>query len=140
MVRINLINPKSLSDQHLIAEYDEILMLVAYIKKHPSLIDIPEYYCLGKGHMKFFKDKLLYLKKRHDSLIIEMKNRGFQTNKTINMIDFNKENKHDWKPKEKDFVIIKKRITEKLNLKPNYYRYYKKYKSLDFFINLLKKN
>jgi len=137
MVRINLVNPKKLSDQHLIAEYDEILMLLSYIKKNPDIKDIPKEYCLGKGHIKFFKNKVLYLKKRHELIKKEMKRRGFQTNKTINLNDFKKTNKGDWKPKKEDFYLIKNRITYKLKLKPKYYRYYKKHKLSSFFIKLL---
>jgi deoxyribonuclease (pyrimidine dimer) len=139
MVRVNLVDPKQLSDQHLIAEYDEILMLVAYIKKHPSLINIPENYKLGKGHMKFFKDKIFYLKKRHELLKKEMQKRNFKTTKTINLAEFKKENKKDWKPTQNNLKIIKKRISEKLKLKPNYYRYYGEYKKVDFFLELLLK-
>lgn len=97
MVRINLINPVKLADQHLIAEYDEILMLVAYIKKYPKIENIPKNYCLGKGHMTFFKNKMTYLKKRHEELKIEMKKRGFQINKTINLNLFKKDNKGNCK-------------------------------------------
>jgi len=32
MVKINLIHPRYLTDQHLIAEYNEILMLLAYLR------------------------------------------------------------------------------------------------------------
>ena len=66
IVRINLLNPHYLTDQHLVAEYLEIIMLVDYIKRNPELSNIPKKYCLGKGHMKFFKAKLVYLKKRHE--------------------------------------------------------------------------
>jgi len=138
MVRINLINPNKLSDQHLIAEYNEILMLVAYIKKYPCVDDIPFAYCLGKGHMKFFKDKLVYIKKRHDALIKEMNKRGFKTNKKISLNSFSTKNKKDWRPCKKDYDIIKKRIVEKLKLKPKYYRYYGKIKSQQFFIENIK--
>ena len=74
MVRINLIKPRFLSDQHLIAEYDEILMLIAYIKKYSktNLDKIPNNYSLGKGHILFFKNKVLYLKNRHEKLKKEM--------------------------------------------------------------------
>jgi len=138
MVRVNLVDPKRLSDQHLVAEYDEILMLLAYIKKYPEIDNIPKEYCLGKGHMSFFKDKVLYLKKRHEIIKTEMKKRGFQTNKTVNLKSFAKKNKSDWKPDGKDLEIIIKRIISKLRLKPDYYRYYSKYKSANFFIKLLK--
>jgi deoxyribonuclease (pyrimidine dimer) len=139
MVRINLVEPSNLSDQHLIAEYNEILMLTAYIKKYPELKDIPKNYTLGKGHMKFFKNKIIYLKNRHELLKTEMRKRSFQTNKTIRLNEFNKINKNDWSPKKEDFQIIKERIIEKLDLKPNYYRHYSNYMPKDFFIKKIKK-
>jgi deoxyribonuclease (pyrimidine dimer) len=139
MVRINLINPKCLADQHLIAEYDEILMLLGYVKRYPTLNlnKIPKEYHLGKGHIKFFKDKLLYLKRRHELIKKEMQNRGFKTNKTINLQSFKKELKNDWKPNIRDKNIIKKRLIQKLKKKPRYYRYYGKNKPLRFFINII---
>lgn len=138
MVRINLIEPIKLADQHLVAEYDEILMLTAYIKKYPSTENIPPSYCLGKGHMSFFKDKVGYLKKRHEILKVEMRKRGFQTNKTIRLSDFGRNNKGDWQPTKADIKVITERITSKLKLKPTYYRYYSEYMPTDFFIRLLK--
>jgi deoxyribonuclease (pyrimidine dimer) len=138
MVRINLINPKKLSDQHLIAEYDEILMLLGYVRKYPRAEGIPENYVLGKGHIKFFKDKLLYLKERHEIIKKEMRKRGFKTNKTINLGYFDKGLINNWNPKNKDFEIIKDRIVLKIENKPNYYRYYGEKKSFDFFLNMLK--
>ena len=123
MVRVNLISPGKLADQHLIAEYAEILMLADYIKKHPELEGIPSKYCLGTGHQKFFKNKLMYLKKRHESLKKEMRKRGFHPKRSLSLKGFPKANLHGWKPKEKDFKIIKKRIAEKIRKKPDFYRY-----------------
>lgn len=142
MVRVNIINPKSLSDQHLIAEYDEILMLLGYVKRYPNIKEneIPKKYCLNKGHMKFFKNKLLYLKKRHELIKKEMKCRNFKTNITINLRGFDKALLNDWMPNNNDKEIIKKRIIEKLNKKPEYYRYYGKHESLSFFVKLIKKS
>lgn len=137
MVRVNLVKPKKLTDQHLIAEYDEILMLVAYIKRYPNIEHVPEKYCLGKGHMRFFKDKLLYLKKRHEALKNEMRNRGFKTNKTIDLKFFKLKNKNDWKPSDKDFEIIIERIISKIKTKPEYYRYYGRHRPAGFLIELL---
>ena len=37
-----ILNPKFLADQHLVAEYNEILMLVSYFKKFPEVKDIPK--------------------------------------------------------------------------------------------------
>lgn len=140
MVRVNLLKTNSLSDQHLIAEYNEILMLVAYLKKYKSLLDIPKEYCLGKGHMKFFKDKVLYLVERHEKLKTEMRKRNFVTNKKIDLKGFDKKQLNNWKPVKKDKEIIKKRIIEKLNKKTDFYRYYGEVKKPKFFIELINQN
>jgi len=128
MVRINLIDPKCLADQHLIAEYNEILMFMGYIKKYSNinLEKIPKEYLLGKGHVLFFKNKLKYLKRRHEKIRKEMKKRNFLARIKLNISSFRKDLKNDWKEKEKDKDIIKKRLIEKINLKPEYYRYYGK--------------
>ncbi len=138
MVRVNLIDAKKLSDQHLIAEYNEILMLLGYVRKHPSNYQIDHDYCLGNGQIRFFKAKLLYLKKRYESIKKEMKLRGFQRRKTVDLRDFPKELWGDWNPNPKHFKIIKERLREKIKLKPNYYRYYKVKKSKTFFLDLLR--
>lgn len=139
MVRINLINPKKLADQHLIAEYDEILMLFAYVLKYPKLGGIPSKYKLGKGHILFFKNKLKYLKKRHESIKKEMIKRGFKATKTINLSKLNKKLINDWKPSKEDIAIIKKRLIDRIELKPEFYRYYKKHRTKKFLIDLIKK-
>ncbi|MGV8141544.1 MAG: pyrimidine dimer DNA glycosylase/endonuclease V [Candidatus Woesearchaeota archaeon] len=146
MVRINLLNPKCLTDQHLIAEYDEILMLLGYVERYPKIrfikgkSEIPEKYTLNKGHMKFFKDKLKYIKKRHESIKEEMRMRGFKPIKTIDLNIYPKNLHNDWKPDNKDYKVIIERITWKINKKPEYYRYYGKYRDKDFLIKLLSKH
>ena len=140
VVRINLVDPHILSDQHIVAEYDEILMLVSYILRYPSLTNLPVNYCLGKGHMRFFKDKILYLKKRHELLKKEMRLRGFVTRKSIDLSLFSKSNLHDWKPSLADVSLVTKRILSRIKDKPKYYRYYGEYKSYMFFKNLLLKD
>ncbi|MEM4260026.1 MAG: pyrimidine dimer DNA glycosylase/endonuclease V [Candidatus Woesearchaeota archaeon] len=139
MVRINLINPEHLADQHLIAEYNEILMLFGYIRKYPKLNkDIPEKYCLGEGHILFFKDKLIYLKKRYNAIKKEMKKRGFRAEKSINIKSIPKILLKDWNPNKNDYEIIKKRIITKIKKKPGYYSYCGIKRKKEFFINLLK--
>lgn len=137
MVRVNLVEPRKLADQHLIAEYDEILMLLGYVRRYPLLEDLPKSYTLGKGHIKFFKDKLSYLKKRHELIKEEMRKRGFATQVTIDLGEFPKSHLNEWTPKEADYKIIRARITEKLLKKPDYYRYYGQYKPAEFFIRLI---
>ena len=137
MVRINIINPKKLADQHLIAEYNEILMLIGYVRKYPKLGEVPSKYTLGKGHVLFFKNKLKYLKKRHELIKIEMKKRGFKTNKKISLSKFKKELIHDWKPSKAGIEIIKKRLKQKIRFRSDFYRYYGVKRKKKFFIDLL---
>lgn len=137
MVRINIISPRKLADQHLLAENVEILMLASYAKNNFCLEGIPEKYCLGKGHIKFFKNKLIYLKERHELIKIEMKKRGFKANKNLSLISFKKKQLTNWKPNKQDKELIKGRIIKKIKNKPNYYRYYGKNKPFSFFIRLL---
>ncbi len=137
MVRVNIIKPEKLSDQHLIAEYLEIMMLIGYDKKHPNKTEIPNSYRLGKGHIKFFKDKLIYLKNRHLEIKNEMKKRNFAVNKKIDLKGIDKILRNDWKPNKLDFKIIKKRILWKIENKPNWYRYYGEKKSFNFFKKLI---
>lgn len=139
MVRINLIKPKSLADQHLIAEYNEILMLLGHIDNFPLISTQPNEYCLGKGHINFFKDKIKYLKKRHELVKKEMSRRGFKTSKTINLNKYPKDYIKEWKPKTKDKELIKKRLITKINLKPKYYRYKGEKKTKKYFIDLIKR-
>lgn len=139
MVRINLINPKNLADQHLIAEYNEILLLLGHIDKFLVIRDQPKEYCLGKGHINFFKDKIKYLKERHEIVKKEMVKRKFRTSKTINLDKYPKEYINNWKPKNKDKDLIKKRLISKINLKPKYYRYKGVKKPKKYFIDLIKK-
>ncbi len=138
MVRVNLINPKYLTDQHLVAEYLEIIMLVKYIKTHPSLENLPKNYTLGKGHMRFFKNKVKYLQLRHEKIKKEMQKRGIKTNKTLNVNSLTSSHFKNWKPSNKDLKIIKQRLKEKILKKPSFYKYYKEKRSKTFLVNLIK--
>jgi deoxyribonuclease (pyrimidine dimer) len=137
MVRINLINPKRLADQHLIAEYNEILMLLGHLRKHGIKSEIPKNYVLGKGHINFFKNKLVYLKNRHELIKKEMLKRDFLANRSIDLSEFSESLRNNWTPNSDDFKIIKKRIKFKINKKPNYYRYFGEKMKKEFFIEML---
>lgn len=136
MVRINIVKPNILTDQHLIAEYNEILMLLGHVKKVPTIKNIPEKYCLGKGHINFFKNKLKYLQKRHEQIKKEMKNRKYKPKISIKLNEYKKELQNNWKPQKNDEKIIKKRIIEKLKKKPEFYTYYGKHKPLSQLIKI----
>lgn len=83
MTRINAnIRPEHLIDQHLVAEYREIIRIpnaVAKIKKHGDR-KYPKVFKLGGGHVLYFYDKIKYLHRRFLDLKQEMRNRVIANN------------------------------------------------------------
>lgn len=125
MTRINCILPSELAREHLAAEYRELPRVFGMVRgmvergtTNPALAGIPPSYRMGKGHMKFFTDKLGYLLKRQKALVAEMWARGYQPNHTEpdNLLVGIPEVFHgDWEPNDKDLLISRARIQEQLN-------------------------
>lgn len=132
MTRINTIDPSPLLDEHLIAEWREMPRIVNELRKNPQIFvkdDIPSEYTLNKGHVKFFRDKLVYLKNRHESLCIEMDLRGINRNPEVR-IDFEGlddsillEAMNDWTPTKRDHYINFKRIKERFAYRKRAYKF-----------------
>ena len=131
MTRINIISPSELTDQHLIAEYREIFMVAGSLKR--TLISksgfveskVPKNFTLNSGHVYFFYNKGKYLYKRYNLIIKEMKSRGFKPdqNRVFPKDIFIMNNLlNDWEPNQSDIKIIRKRINEKIAMKPSWYR------------------
>ena len=132
MTRINLIKPSELSDQHLIAEHREIFMIGSALQRSinskswkKTIENLPKEFTLNTGHVKFFYNKGRYLHKRYLDLIDEMQSRGMNPNleRQFKKEQWPNELYKDWNPKEKDFQLIRKRIKEKINQKPDWYRW-----------------
>ena len=118
MTRINVgIPPVELTDKHLLAEHREIKRIPNCITKGRYNMDgIPDRFKLGTGHVKFFYNKLLYLKNRYIKLYEECISRGFNVQNYINAWDnVPNELMNDYKVKVNDIRIIRERINEKLN-------------------------
>ena len=78
MTRINLVPPLELCDQHLLAEHRELTRIPNAVAKGKfNLQGQPADYKLGEGHVRFFFNKLAFLKRRYDELHLECKARGF---------------------------------------------------------------
>ena len=131
MTRINIIPPKELYDQHLIAEYREITMVPAALSRtlnsKAGLIrsKIPKNYTLNKGHVYFFYNKGKYLDNRYNELIVEMKNRGIIPDENRlypKQIFIDNNLYYDWEPSEIDMQVIRLRIEQKIKQKPDWYR------------------
>ncbi len=123
MVRINVgVNPRYLHDKHLGAEYNEILKLCGHVRAHPTPCKKPwpTEYTLGKGHINFFKDKLVYLHRRWEAVCTECERRGRYTDRS----KFHKNLQgvdnctliqlaNDWQPRQRDFELVKARIIQR---------------------------
>lgn len=82
MTRINAnIDPADLCDQHLIAEYREMVRIPNFVLKHPiKLNTIPDTYRLGTGHVKFFYNKIRFLHHRFVHIKMVMHSRNIKNN------------------------------------------------------------
>ena len=118
MTRINVgVKPKELTNKHLLAEHREIKRIPNCIKNGKfSMKGQPEIFTLGTGHVKFFYDKIGYLRKRYLLLYNECINRGFNVTNFINAFDeIPIQYMNDYTPTKNDRNIILNRIQEKLN-------------------------
>ena len=115
MTRINLIPVEELHYKHLVAEYRELPRVVDLARKLSPKEKVPTFR-MGTGHVKFFYDKILFLKNRQDQLIAEMIKRGYEPNftSTEKFLDVDPALLNDWTPSEKDIAISRARIEEKL--------------------------
>ena len=118
MTRVNVgIPPADLVNQHLIAEHREIKRIPNCIAKGKyNMEGIPDKFKLGTGHVKFFYNKLLYLKFRYASLYVECIRRGFNVQNYIGAWnDVPEELMNDYKPTCIDRLIVQEKKKEKLN-------------------------
>lgn len=133
MARVNVgISPEYLSDQHLIAESVEITMITGGLRKNGYRIKspIPEKLNLGKGHINFFKNKILYLQSRLRAVNLELDRRGINHSTEIRCGEFPDNLIWGWEPEMRDSQILRDRIADRLKnprkAKPGFHRFYKK--------------
>ena len=132
LTRINIVPTEELSDQHLVAEYRELFMVgsaLARTLKSPnrdkSLSSIPEKFTLNTGHVKFFYNKGKYLHKRYIALQEEMKARGMNPDpeRVFKREQWPDELYNDWTPSEQEQAILRERLQERIDQKPDWYRW-----------------
>lgn len=120
MTRINVgVPPKQLTRRHLIAEHREIKRIPNVIVKGKyNLKGQPNEFTLGTGHVKFFYDKLGYLKRRYEEIYAECRNRGYDvTYYGDAWNDVPKNLMGDYLPTLRDIEIITERINKRLERK-----------------------
>jgi deoxyribonuclease (pyrimidine dimer) len=130
MTRVNIIYPRMLTDQHLVAERLELTWVLSSAQRslaskyglstHPN-------YTLGSGHISFFHDKLGYIRDRFGELTSEMLNRGMSPKMPWPDDSWVPDDmKKPYAPSLADVDVIIGRIRERLLMKPSWYRYWGK--------------
>ena len=129
MTRINLESPTLLCREHLTGEWYEnpriaTTIIKAYAKHgRIDLKGIPSTFTVrtnsnprgGEGHMKFFYNKLAWLRRRYLSLIEEMRRRGYNPSDNWKPEIFEPQFHHlfnDWTPSDSDVSLSRTRIAE----------------------------
>ena len=113
MTRINVVPPKDLCDQHLLAEHRELTRIPNAINAGRfSLKGQPDFYTLGQGHVKFFYNKLEWLSRHYLDLLNECSFRGFNVKNIFPKVS--KEFFGDYEPTQEAIKINKERIIERL--------------------------
>lgn len=123
MTRINVVPVNELHNKHLLAEYRELPRVFAAARKwhmrggNPD--DLPQTYRLGKGHVLFFYNKLLFCFNRQFALYSECLKRGFNVkhNPQNARADFMSAPEHlfnDYKPTRQALRLNRRRISERL--------------------------
>lgn len=122
MTRINLVPPQELCDQHLLAEHRELTRIPNAVAKGKfSLKGQPSDYKLGEGHVRFFFNKLGFLKKRYDLLHAECKARGFNVQYFWqNELPTNPNLWLDYEPTEQALKANRERIVERMPAKARF--------------------
>lgn len=118
MTRINAgVHPSELCDKHLLAEHREIKRMPNMVKSgRAKLSSIPERFTLGPGHVKFFYDKLGYLRCRYREIYKECIRRNFNvTNFESSFAGIPEHLFNNWEPSGRDREIILARIEERLH-------------------------
>ena len=122
MTRINVIQPCKLVDKHLLAEYRELPRVFGLIEKWQDR-GCPDTgvtsYTMGKGHVKFFYNKAVWLAMRFDQLVAEMQRRDFKPQYTsqwhrVKAIGWTGQQTDIWAPTHKDRATNLARINERL--------------------------
>lgn len=118
MTRINCgIPTKELGYKHLMAEHREIKRIPNCVAKGRfNMKGQPSIFTLGDGHIKFFYDKLGYLKRRYEELYAECITRGFNVQYYGDAWDnVPIEFMGDYEPTNRDRAIVRERISERLS-------------------------
>lgn len=134
MTRINCVDVSLLTDQHLFIEFREITRvrnLSRPLKDYGN-------YTLGEGHVKFFYNKAKYLHNRLEEIQAEMDKRAIWNYQRKSYGDHAPGLNEDWQPDKFARITNLIRLDGKVREQPDFYRYYGKPITTEFYINAIK--
>lgn len=121
MTRINLVDPASLCDKHLGAEYRELPRVFGLVRaasvrgEHPADLRNPTEFRLGAGHVRFFYSRLGWVVERYMLLVQECHRRGRIVNfASPDIAGIPAEWFGYWQPTERDIALSKARIESRM--------------------------
>lgn len=127
MTRINVVDTSLLADQHLMAEYRELPMVMAASRKsNPAIYKVSTAYTLNTGHVRFFYSKKAWLMRRWDQLTEELFDRKYQINPESRRIDFSPLDRFpqiEWEADDAAVIVNLQRIHEKIMIRPTWYKF-----------------
>jgi deoxyribonuclease (pyrimidine dimer) len=130
MTRINIGVPTiALSDEHLLSEYRELPRVIKLAEKSFTSLTrdkfyeaIPQQFCMGTGHVKFFYNKLAFLHNRFAEITshLVMRRKFALDYNIIDSVMFSFTNcpnelYNDYTPTTQDMQLIYNRLKEKVN-------------------------
>lgn len=124
MTRVNCIDPRMLSNEHLFAEWREIPRIITAVEKLTNAgkalkdYDVPNKYKFGKGHVVFFYDKLRYIFLRLNDIRNELEKRGYNFEDRIDeyvqrLSSIPNTYMNNWKPSTDDIYLNMSRLVER---------------------------
>ena len=149
-MRINLVLPSDLADQHLFAEWREIKMAPQMLRRSLKTQSINEIlkkigptYTLNKGHGYFFFDKMTWLANRYTELTYELINRDYNITEHSTLDIFFKDIPAEftldtWQSTIPEVAVNIERINLRISERPNWYKHYGDVKSPEYFAALYK--
>lgn len=143
MTRVNSAIPvKLLCDELLLAEHREIKRLPKVLEKSlraRRLFKVPETFVLGPGHVKFFMDKMKFIKQRYAEIYNECVSRGFAVQDYSSSFEnILPEYMNDYEPTSQEHALLIDRVSTRIKeSKKSKFHYCKKAISKDEAIAFL---
>lgn len=115
MTRVNVgIRASRLPGKLLLAEHREITRIPNAVREGRAKSPPPEAFSLGRGHVRFFYDKLGYLAERYAELLAECRARGYDVmDKTSAFVGLPAQSCGSWHETDEARRLIEERIAEK---------------------------